>query len=331
MASSSRPVLFWLVSAWNLLIDLLYFFASVSLKGCFLRLKALGKTLLFPSLTLAFVLVFCPAASPSTTHTVRKGDTLGKIAKKYSVSVKEISRLNNVRDPRKLRIGSVLVIDPGPRTYTVRQGDTIEKIAARFKMDPDALVEMNELDDTEMLVEGTELFLESPTALPLPARLKDKDIQTGLEKRLSEDPEMSLNKKLLVIAELMLNVPYKFGGTSFTGIDCSAFVQKVFKFANILLPRSAREQFKVGQPVGKTDLSEGDLVFFRTYARFPSHVGIYLGGNRFIHASAKTRTVTINSLDLPYYVKRFIGAKRLITDEGSPKTGPGLMLPASGR
>ena len=299
--------------------------------GCFLRLRSLGKALLSPSLTLAFVLAVCTAASAATTHTIKKGDTLEKIAKKYSVSVKEISRLNNVRDPRRLRIGSVLVIDPGPKTYTVKQGDTIGEIAARFKIDPDALLEMNNLDDAETLVAGTKLFLESPTTPPLSSSLTDEDIQGGLEKRLSEDPEMSLNKKLLVIAELMLNVPYRFGGTSFAGIDCSAFVQKVFKFANIFLPRSAREQFKLGQPIGKSDLAEGDLVFFKTYARFPSHVGIYLGGNRFIHASARTRTVTINNLDLPYYVKRYVGAKRLTADEGSPKTGMNWILSTATR
>jgi cell wall-associated NlpC family hydrolase len=67
--------------------------------------------------------------------------------------------------------------------------------------------------------------------------------------------------------------------------------------------------------VGKEDLSIGDLVFFRTYAKFPSHVGIYLGDNRFIHASSGERKVTIDSLNAPYYIKRFVGARRLPLDE----------------
>ena len=71
-----------------------------------------------------------------------------------------------------------------------------------------------------------------------------------------------------------------------------------------------------GQKVEKSNLSAGDLVFFRTYAKYPSHVGIYLGDNRFVHASARERKVTIESLDTPYYVKRYIGAKRLLLEEG---------------
>jgi len=67
--------------------------------------------------------------------------------------------------------------------------------------------------------------------------------------------------------------------------------------------------------VAKADLSPGDLVFFRTYAKYPSHVGIYLGDNRFVHASSREKKVTVESLDTPYYVKRYIGAKRLLLEE----------------
>jgi len=284
----------------------------------------------FPSiLTLAFVLLVNHPASAAITHTIKKGDTLERLAKKYSVSVNEIKRLNNIKDARKLRIGAVLIIDPAPRTYAVKSGDTITKIAARFKLNPDVLLQINDLADDAILPAGKNLLLERPKTETVSSRLKEADIQIGLEKRLSEDPEMSLNKKLLVIAEMMLNIPYKFGGTTFAGMDCSAYVQKVFKFVNIVLPRSAKEQFKLGQTVGKKDLFEGDLVFFKTYARFPSHVGIYLGDNRFIHASAKTKTVTIDNLSLPYYVKRYVGAKRLIADENSPKTNASLFSPTA--
>jgi len=99
------------------------------------------------------------------------------------------------------------------------------------------------------------------------------------------------------------------------GIDCSGYVQKVFGLLDVSLPRTAREQFHIGEPVSKEELSIGDLVFFRTYASFPSHVGIYLGNDLFIHASSRSRKVSIDSLDTPYYVKRFIGAKRLFGDE----------------
>ena len=120
-----------------------------------------------------------------------------------------------------------------------------------------------------------------------------------------------IKEKLIRIAHKMLDIPYRFGGSSFLGIDCSGYVQKVFGLLDIVLPRTAREQFRLGKLVGKEELSIGDLVFFRTYAKFPSHVGIYLGDNRFIHASSKERKVTIDSLDAPYFIKRFVGARRL--------------------
>ncbi len=124
-----------------------------------------------------------------------------------------------------------------------------------------------------------------------------------------------LQARMIRVAKKMLSIPYLWGGATLRGIDCSAYVRKVYGFLNMELPRSAREQFLVGERVEKGDLSIGDLVFFRTYAKYPSHVGIYLGDNRFIHASSLSREVKISSLDLPYYEKRYIGAKRLLFGE----------------
>ena len=75
----------------------------------------------------------------------------------------------------------------------------------------------------------------------------------------------------------------------------------------------------------KEELSIGDLVFFRTYASFPSHVGIYLGNNLFIHASEKGKKVRVDNLNAPYFVKRFIGAKRLLTDDEPANTDPQIL------
>jgi cell wall-associated NlpC family hydrolase len=112
-----------------------------------------------------------------------------------------------------------------------------------------------------------------------------------------------------------MNIPYKFGGNSILGIDCSAYVKKVYNLLGMDLPRTAREQFNEGEAIDKEELSIGDLVFFRTYASFPSHVGIYLGNNLFIHASSEGKKVKVSNLDAPYYLKRFIGAKRLLNNE----------------
>lgn len=125
---------------------------------------------------------------------------------------------------------------------------------------------------------------------------------------------VTASKRDLILMEIIkyLNTPYKFGGNSFNGIDCSAFTQNVYHNTNFYdLNRSAREQFKQGIEIkDKSELKFGDLVFFNTRRRVkPGHVGIYIGDNLFAHASSKLG-VTISSLDHDYYSKRYMGARR---------------------
>ncbi len=149
-------------------------------------------------------------------------------------------------------------------------------------------------------------------ALPAVAAPPGAAAPDATEARKADD---SVKDRLLRVARRMLEVPYRYGGTTLWGLDCSGFVQKAFAFLNLDLPHSARAQFREGIKVSKAELSAGDLVFFRTRAKYPSHVGIYLGDNRFIHASGHDRKVTIDSLDHPYYVKHYLGAKRVLTEE----------------
>jgi cell wall-associated NlpC family hydrolase len=110
----------------------------------------------------------------------------------------------------------------------------------------------------------------------------------------------------------LLGIKYRFGGTSYAGIDCSAFVKKVFADQN--LPRTAREQYLLGKSVAPEELREGDLLFFQTYADFPSHVGIYIGNSLMIHASSGGGRVMISRMDTPYYNSRYLGARRIPSD-----------------
>jgi len=108
---------------------------------------------------------------------------------------------------------------------------------------------------------------------------------------------------------------YKLGGTTKDGIDCSAFVQTVFLSAfAVTLPRMAKDQYKVTRRISRTELQEGDLLFFNTRGGV-SHVGIYLQNNKFVHASVSG--VMISDMFEPYYVKHFIAAGRITTVSNS--------------
>ncbi len=120
-------------------------------------------------------------------------------------------------------------------------------------------------------------------------------------------------EKMLMEIIRYLDTPYKYGGNSKNGIDCSAFTQTVFKNCfNITLLRSARDQYTQGLIVDDKDgLKMGDLVFFNTRRRVrPGHVGIYIGDNLFAHASS-SYGVRISSLEEDYYSKRFMGGRRI--------------------
>ena len=105
--------------------------------------------------------------------------------------------------------------------------------------------------------------------------------------------------------------PYRLGGANPTGFDCSGLVQYVFDQHGIPMPRVTAQQFEVGQQVDMVDLRPGDLVFFSTIARGPSHVGIAVGGGAFVHAPNSRGWVRTERLDNSYWRQHFIGAKRV--------------------
>lgn len=127
--------------------------------------------------------------------------------------------------------------------------------------------------------------------------------------------------ELVANAMNFLGVPYKRGGTDeTTGLDCSAFVRKVFdQTIGLALPRRSAEQSQVGTPVEKTELKPGDLVFFNTLRRSFSHVGIYIGDGKFVHAPRAGGVVRVEDMRLAYWQKRFNGARRVATDEAGSR------------
>lgn len=298
-----------------------------------------------------FALLFITSNTEADTiYKVKKGDTLYSIAKKFNISLSEIKKKNNhILKSSKLQIGDNLTIPDANKKashknkpsqkiagkyHIVKKGDTIYKIAKRYSLSESDIKEMNNLHSSKLKI-GQKLVVNKDTKPTHSAPLnKTLDAEANFElKGIEEDiaynsftdaediSKMSIKERIVAFAKKMLHLPYRFGGNSLMGIDCSAYVQKVYSRVGIDIPRSAREQFNIGESVEKEKLSVGDLVFFRTYASFPSHVGIYLGNNLFIHSSSKSKKVTIDSLDTPYYMKRFIGAKRLITEDSLDANG----------
>jgi len=123
-----------------------------------------------------------------------------------------------------------------------------------------------------------------------------------------------LRAELLLYAMSLIGTGYKLGGQSFdTGMDCSGFVRHVYSVATgTLLPHNALAISRAGMKIHRTELQLGDLVFFNTMKRTFSHVGIYLGDNRFVHASSsKSDSVMVSDMGERYWAKRFNGARRI--------------------
>ena len=106
-------------------------------------------------------------------------------------------------------------------------------------------------------------------------------------------------------------VPYRNGGADPTGFDCSGFTQYVFAQYGVALPRAVREQYKTGKSVSTQDIAPGDLIFFSTTEPGPSHVGIAVGSDEFVHAPSSTGVVRVERIGSGYWSPRYLGARRV--------------------
>ena len=130
--------------------------------------------------------------------------------------------------------------------------------------------------------------------------------------------------QLVVGALGFLGVPYRRGGSDAeTGFDCSGFVRAIYQqTAGLLLPRRASEQAAATEKIDKNELKPGDLVFFNTMRRAFSHVGIYVGNGKFIHAPKPGGEVRVEDLGASYWAKRFDGARRVPIDASAAEPQP---------
>jgi peptidoglycan DL-endopeptidase LytE len=292
------------------------------------------------------ILSFPSLALAAKTHRVKKNETVYTLAKKYHVTVQELKTANNlVGNSIKPRL--LLVIPPrtvaaassasaGASAYKVKKSETLSRISKKTGVSVSELKRLNGISSSRVkagkvlvLRESAPLEESRPkVAKKLQLRHSDlfseKDYEQSLQELAELEPEHQVDlrkstelnvdgiKELKKSAYGFLGTRYRFGGSSRSGgIDCSSFVQKVFRELEVSLPRTAREQFEVGSAVAPGDLQKGDLIFFSTYASYASHVGIYLGNNKMIHASSRDRRVVISPMNTSYYRSRFLGAKRI--------------------
>lgn len=158
------------------------------------------------------------------------------------------------------------------------------------------------------------------------------EASVGNESQLSAENSATWSstvQEVMLSAISLSGIKYKFGGaTPETGFDCSGFVRYVFQqAANLTLPHGARALSQLGQTVTQDNLQPGDLVFFNTLKSSFSHVGIYLGNNRFIHSPSPGQSVSIMSMNDSYWSKRFNGARRITSSQSGALSIKALAQP----
>jgi cell wall-associated NlpC family hydrolase len=150
----------------------------------------------------------------------------------------------------------------------------------------------------------------SPQALVVPPASAPASVDMQLPSR-SSDYEPSVGSEIVLRAISLLGAPYKWGGSGPTAFDCSGLVQFIHGELGMEVPRTAEEQFRAATRVDMDELEPGDLLFFKIRGKRVSHVAIYAGSGRFVHAPQTGRPIELRTLDDGYYRPRLAGAGRL--------------------
>lgn len=206
--------------------------------------------------------------------------------------------------------------------YAVRFGDFPSKEKARSiaaKLVKDRLIDSYYVASPQEIVfpKPKEPGFEkapSPELRPVPP---PKELPVvGEQKPKTDSPraakkERDMGNIAARTAERFVGIPYQWGGnTVVDGLDCSGFVRAVYNLCGVSIPRTSREQFKVGSTVAKDDLKDGDLLFFGSSVDAINHVGIYVGNGKFVHAPRRGEEIRVAMISEAYFDKRYVGARR---------------------
>lgn len=214
----------------------------------------------------------------SIKHKIVNGDSLWTIARRYDTHIRDIALANNMKADETLRIGRVLTV---PVSASAAKRIARGKIAYKSKR--------------IQTVKQTNSYKDNKRTQVASADVGGLNIRNSVVRR----------------ALSYRGVRYRRGGSSAKGFDCSGFTRYIYKKHGVSLPHSSRAQAQVGKSVPRNQLKPGDIVCFHTYRRGVSHVGIYIGNNKFVHASSSGGRVRTDSLGEGYYNARYRGARRV--------------------
>ena len=297
-------------------------------------------------LTLSFATVSTQATTKTIKYKIRSGDSLYAIAKKNKTTVSKVRQANGMKKGETLKVGKVLKVPTNKKSiqlskYRIKKGDTLSSIANKHHTTVVKLTKMNGMKKKDTLKLGRTLKVPKSTykvakkkktlnkklvasishldTVSLKATTKTKKSKKSNTFALSnvfsgsKKADSAKCKKITKDAKRKLGKRYVWGasGTRNT-YDCSSFTKYVYRKNGISIPRTSINQSKHGKYVKRKDLKKGDLIFFDTSKRrkgYVNHVGIYLGNNKFIHASSAKKRVVVSSLS-KFYGKRYKGARR---------------------
>jgi len=155
----------------------------------------------------------------------------------------------------------------------------------------------------------------SPSRKPAPrtaqASRPERDKQQQTAANVSQTATANGQPAVVRRALGYLGTRYRYGASGARGFDCSGFTSYIYRQHGITLPHNSAAQYRVGKPVSRSELRPGDLVFFRTRGNRISHVGIYIGNGKFVHASSARGRVRVDTLTSGYYHQRYVGARRI--------------------
>ncbi len=194
-------------------------------------------------------------------------------------------------------------------TYTVQSGDCLWTIAQKFGTTVETIKKTNQLNSDALKI-GTKLIVQTSVAEPanIPPQIADNNVPTPSRAGNPLDGSRIIEK-----AQEYLGTPYRYGGSGPGGFDCSGFVRYMFAQFDIDLPHNAAAQYRNGTEVSKEDLLPGDLVFFACGRGGIDHVGIYSGGDQFIHSSSpRSGGVIFSTLSSGYYGNTYVGGRRIL-------------------